>query len=132
MSYLVDSDTCSAYLKNDRRVVGRFVQYFGRLHVSVITAGELFTWGDRKRTSADRRETIEAFLKEVRVLNMTKPVSRVFGRLQAQLLDAGRPTPSLDLLIAATALHHGLIMVTHNVRDYEHVPGLTVVDWLAP
>jgi tRNA(fMet)-specific endonuclease VapC len=36
------------------------------------------------------------------------------------------------MLIAATALLHGLTLVTHNTRDFANVPGLTVVDWLVP
>ena len=38
----------------------------------------------------------------------------------------------MDLLNGATALVHGLTMVTHNVQDYAHVPGLTIDDWLLP
>ncbi len=30
----------------------------------------------------------------------------------------------MDLLIAATALHHGLTFMTNNLRDFQHVPGL--------
>jgi tRNA(fMet)-specific endonuclease VapC len=36
----------------------------------------------------------------------------------------------MDLLIAATALVHNLTLVTHNIRDFANVPGLTVQDWL--
>ena len=43
MSFLLDTDICSAYLKNDQRVVGRVMLPFGGLHVSVITVGELLT-----------------------------------------------------------------------------------------
>jgi tRNA(fMet)-specific endonuclease VapC len=52
--------------------------------------------------------------------------------VQAGLLDSGRPTPVMDLLIAVTALVHGLMLVTHNTQDFAHIPGLTLVDWLTP
>jgi predicted nucleic acid-binding protein len=38
----------------------------------------------------------------------------------------------MDLLIASTALVHGLTLVTHNVADFANVPSLTVVAWLIP
>jgi predicted nucleic acid-binding protein len=38
----------------------------------------------------------------------------------------------MDLLIASTALIHGLTLVTHNLAHFVNVPGLTIVDWLAP
>jgi hypothetical protein len=46
--------------------------------------------------------------------------------------DAGTPAPEIDLVIAATAIVHGLIFITHNVRDFAAVPGRMVQDWLAP
>jgi predicted nucleic acid-binding protein len=38
----------------------------------------------------------------------------------------------MDLLNGATALVHGLTMVTHNIKDYSDIPGLTIDDWLVP
>jgi tRNA(fMet)-specific endonuclease VapC len=38
----------------------------------------------------------------------------------------------MDLLIGSTALIHGLTLVTHNVQDFVNIPGLHIVDWLAP
>ena len=40
--------------------------------------------------------------------------------------------PNSDLLIAATALVHGLTLVTHNTRHFQNVPNLEVEEWLAP
>ena len=72
------------------------------------------------------------FLDGVIILDLTEQVAETFGDVRASLLDVGRPVPALDLLIAATALHHGLTLVTHNVRDYASVPGLSIEDWLVP
>ena len=38
----------------------------------------------------------------------------------------------MDLLIAATAMVHNLTVVTHNQKHFVTVPGLSVLDWLAP
>jgi hypothetical protein len=40
MSFLLDTDTCSAHLKVPGFLTGRFLQYMGRLHVSTITMSE--------------------------------------------------------------------------------------------
>jgi len=68
----------------------------------------------------------------VAVLDLTQDVSRRFGEVQAALLDAGTRAPDLDLFNGATALVHGLTLVTHNTADYANVPGLQLVDWLSP
>ena len=132
MSFLLDTDTCSAYIKGNPLVFGRFVQYGGRLFISTITLGELFTWALRAKASPDRLQDIQDLLKLVAVLDVTPDVARRFGEIRAALLDSGGPTPDLDLLNAATAIVHNLTMVTHNVQDYVNIPGLTVVDWLTP
>lgn len=132
MSYLVDTDTCSAHLKHRGPVMNRFLQYMGRLHVSVITVGELMTWALRANAPAQRLRAVEKMLRDVTALDLTEDVGREFGRLRAELLDAGRPTPEMDLWIAAIATLHGLTVVTHNTRDFAHIPGLTLEDWLTP
>jgi tRNA(fMet)-specific endonuclease VapC len=38
----------------------------------------------------------------------------------------------MDLMIAATAITHDLILVTHNTKDFENIPDLQMVDWLVP
>ncbi len=132
MSFLVDTDICSAYLKGDRRVWGRFMQYSGGLHVSTVTVGELFTWALRANASPVRLQGLLDLLKDMTLLDVTLDVARRFGEVRAGLLDQGQGTPEMDLLIGSTALVHGLTMVTHNVADYANIPGLIVVDWLIP
>ncbi len=132
MSFLIDTDTCSAHLKTHGPVTNRFLQYTGRLWISSITLGELYTWALRAKASPKRLQSVLDLLNDVIVLDVTPGVARKFGEVRAGLLDQGLPTPNLDLLIAATAVTHGLTLVTHNTQDYANVPGLTVVDWLVP
>jgi tRNA(fMet)-specific endonuclease VapC len=130
VSFLIDTDVCSAYLKGDRNVWQRFMQYGGRLHLSSITVGELFTWALRGQAPPKRLTALLDLLRDVTVLDVTADVGRKFGELRASLLDKGQGTPDLDLFIAATALVHGLTLVTHNVQDYAKLPGLQVDDWI--
>lgn len=132
MSFLLDTDICSAYLKGDHRVGNRVIQYGGRLYVSAITAGELYTWVLRAKTSPRRLTDLLAFFRDVEILDVNESVARQFGEIRASLLDAGLSSPDMDLLNAATALAHGLTMVTHNTQDYAAVPGLILADWLNP
>lgn len=91
------------------------------LHVSVLSLGELRRGIERLPDSA-RRERLRVWLEhdlptwfEGRVLSVDVKVAEVWGRMLAR---AGRPLPSIDSLLAATALVHGLRVVTRNVRDY--------------
>jgi tRNA(fMet)-specific endonuclease VapC len=130
VSFLIDTDICSAYLKGDHRVWQRFMQHGDRLSVSAITAGELFTWALRAKVSPKRLEALTDLLDDMIILDVTTSVARKFGEMRTALLDIGQGTPEMDLLIAATAVVHNQTLVTHNVQDFESLPGLTVVDWL--
>jgi predicted nucleic acid-binding protein len=132
VSFLVDTDICSAYMKGNPHVWQRFMQYRGQLHVSAITTGELFTWALRAKAPPKRLQTLLALLSDVTVLDVTLDVGRKFGEVRATLLDAGLATPEMDLFLAATALAHDLTLVTHNVQDFAHIPGLRMQDWLHP
>jgi tRNA(fMet)-specific endonuclease VapC len=54
-----------------------------------------------------------------------------YGRIRADLANAGMPIGGNDLLIAAIALTHNLSIVTHNVKEFGRVTSLQIEDWEA-
>jgi tRNA(fMet)-specific endonuclease VapC len=106
--------------------------HYGGLNVSAITVGELLTWALRANAPPDRLNGIQDLLKGATVLEVSLPIAERFGGIRAGLFDHGIVVGEMDLLNGATALVHGLTMVTHNVQDYAQVPGLTIDDWLVP
>jgi tRNA(fMet)-specific endonuclease VapC len=132
LSFLLDTDTWSAYVKGSKLVFQRFLQYAGQLNISTVTLGELFTWALRAHASPRRLHDIDDLLKLVSILDFTAAEARKFGEVRAALMDAGLPTPDLDLQNAATALVHNMTLVTHNTKDYANIPGLRLDDWLVP
>jgi tRNA(fMet)-specific endonuclease VapC len=132
MSFLLDTDICSAYLKNDPVVVGRVMLHYGGLNVSVITVGELLTWALRAHAPPNRLKVVQDMLKGAAVLEVTLSIAEKFGEIRAGLFDRGITVGEVDLLNGATALVHNLTMVTHNTNDYSDIPGLTIDDWLLP
>ena len=132
MSFLLDTDICSASMKGITRVYNRFLQYSGRLHISTVTLGELYVWALRAQASPKRMQSLFKLLKDVQVLPVDETVARKFGEVRAWQLDHGLGSPELDLLNGAVALVHNLTMVTHNLQDYDNIPGLSRDDWLVP
>lgn len=133
MSFLLDTNICSAFLKNPRGLTHRFVQHSGRLHISSIILGELFTWAYRRPDPAPALQAIaDDLLPHLTELVFDRPCADQFGRVHASLLRQGHPVNASDMQIAATALAHNLTLVTHNTRDFQHIPGLRLDDWLLP
>jgi tRNA(fMet)-specific endonuclease VapC len=65
-------------------------------------------------------------LPAVTVLPFDGAVAQVYGRLAADLADQGQPLADADLQIAATALRHGLELVTGNTRHFGRIPDLRI------
>ncbi len=133
MSYLIDTNVLSELLRRDPDVnVVRWLadRPASALYLSVLTLGalrkgiEVLDEGERKRRLIDWMEVALPAYFSGRVLSVNVAVSDRWGRLMAQ---AKRPLPAIDSMLAATALVHGLILVTRNVKDFDH-PGLTVLN----
>ncbi|HUA52616.1 MAG TPA: type II toxin-antitoxin system VapC family toxin [Candidatus Sulfotelmatobacter sp.] len=60
-----------------------------------------------------------------RIISFDEPVARTWGAMTARL-PKGVVVSTMDSLIAATAVHHGLTLVTRNVRDVRHFADLSV------
>ena len=91
------------------------------LYLSVVTLGEIERGIEkRRRDNPDFAEALTGWLENLtrfyvdRLLPVTPTIARRWGRLSAQL-----GHDSADLLIAATALTHGLAVVTRNTRHFE-------------
>lgn len=133
MSYLLDTNVVSELRRRepDPQVV-RWLDLRppSTLFLSVLTVGELRR-GVEALPAGARRQALDDWLAVdlpgyfgSRILPIDTRVAERWGRLVAQ---AGRPLPAIDSLLAATALTHGLTLVTRNVRDFQH-PGLAVID----
>jgi tRNA(fMet)-specific endonuclease VapC len=133
MSFLLDTNICSAHLKRSAGLTHYFIQHAGRLSVPTVVVGELYTWADRHSSSQSLIARIENdLLNDVAVLDFDKAISIEFGRLNGKLLSQGVVVSPPDLIIAATVLVHDLTLVTNNTQDFQHIPGLHLEDWLRP
>ena len=133
MSYLLDTNICSAHLKRSAGLTHYFVQHSGRLSVPTIVVGELYTWAYHHPSPRPLIDRIENdLLSDIVVLDFDKACSIEYGRLNGQLLRRGVVVTPPDLMIAATALVHDLTVVTHNTRDFQSIPHLRLEDWLQP
>jgi predicted nucleic acid-binding protein len=85
MSFLLDTDTSSAYLKNDARVVAKVMLHSGGLQVSVVTVGELLTWALRTAAPPARLYGVRDFISACTVLDVRLLEAERFGELRASL-----------------------------------------------
>jgi predicted nucleic acid-binding protein len=127
MSWLLDTAVVSEPVrpKPDRAVLRWFEAHREvDMYLSVLTLGELQK-GLTRMPQSKRRDHLTAWIEEDlgsrfegRVLTVSAEISRIWGLITGNAENNGRPLPAIDALIAATAIHHKLTVVTRNTRDF--------------
>jgi tRNA(fMet)-specific endonuclease VapC len=97
------------------------------LAISLITYGELFEGAYYARNQTQAQTALSDLLTGMTILPLTSATMERFAILRGSLTRPVRQqVGDMDLLIAATALEHNLILVTNNRRDFTLIPGLTL------
>ncbi len=132
MSFLLDTNVVSETRKRspDPRVLAWFEATDQQaLHVSVLTIGELAKGiALQRRKDPQAAAGLDHWLRGIeelfsdRVIPIDGPIATAWGELNAE-----RPLPVIDSLLAATAKVRGFTLVTRNVRDVEST-GVPVVN----
>lgn len=123
MTYLVDANVLSEPTRPapDPNVVDWLTAHEGDLVVDSIVLGEM-QLGILSLARGRRRRQLEEWFQSVaRAIDCVAwdaAVGLRWARLVADLKRKGQPLPLLDSMIAATALTHGLTVVTRNVVDF--------------
>lgn len=131
--YLIDTNIWSALIRrSSMALVQRFSSLqFDQVFLSQIVLGELqlgYYKGDR---TPKRRQVIDHISANSQALTLTSNVSATYAQLRAELEQAGTPIGPNDTWIAAEALHHKLVLVTDNTREFERVPRLKIENWMS-
>lgn len=132
MTFLIDTNVLSELRRQSPQVRGWMAATPGiRLYCSVISLGEIEKGIERRRKpDPDFAARLDLWLATLcqefgdRALPVTADIALVWGRIAA-----GRSRDTADALIAATAIVHGLTLVTRNSRDFEDLPLTLVNPW---
>jgi len=121
---MLDTNFYAAFKRNDADAVSllRKVEYIG---VNTVILGELlagFRFGNREQQN---REELDQFLDSARVelISMDEETAEFYAQVFAELRLKGRPIPSNDLWLAASALQHGLALATYD-DHFSQITGL--------
>ncbi|MDZ7789940.1 MAG: type II toxin-antitoxin system VapC family toxin [Xanthomonadales bacterium] len=107
------------------------------LFLSVLTLGELAK-GIALLKPGRRKRELEAWLSGLhahysdRILTIDSETSLIWGEITAAAQPIGRTIPAIDGLIAATALRHGLALMTRNVEDFTPTGVRIINPWAPP
>jgi predicted nucleic acid-binding protein len=134
VAYLFDTDAISELLRP--RPLPAYVEWLGGIDradqfTSAVVIGELFEGAFLSGKARHLANVERQVIPRLAVLPYGVNTARLFGELAAGLRAEGRTLADADLQMAATALEHGLALVTGNLRHFERIPGLAIERALA-
>ena len=134
MNYLLDTNVISETFasKPNAQVQQWFYNIPNHLlYLSVLTIGEIRK-GIEKVNDTKKKQKLVFWLENDlthlfhnRIIPIALETADRWGRLLHQ---AKRPLPAIDSLLAATALHHDMTLVTRNIKDFIDCPGLELIN----
>lgn len=130
MTYLLDTNTLIYFFKGLGGVAERLLAVPpSRVAVSAVSFYELEVGLARSTAPRKRRTQLDELMAVVRLLPFDAQAAAESARLRVRLESRGTPIGPMDTLIAGTALAHGAVMVTRNIREFGRIDGLRVEDW---
>lgn len=129
--YLLDTGICIDFMRGNLPYAYDLMRKSDpRLFkIPSVVEGELRAWAETSDAPQKTRWLVEEFLLPFETLPFDHSCALAYAKLRAQLEKAGTTLDSNDLLIAATAVANGAVLVTNNAERLKLVPGLSLESW---
>jgi predicted nucleic acid-binding protein len=123
--HLLDTDVVVDHLLG-KPAVTRVLQALepDGLAMSEVTFGEVYEGIYHGSNPSTAEAAFLGFLARVDILDLSLDIWKRFARIRGDLRSSGQLIAEFDILIAATAIHHDLTLVTRNLRHYRRIPHL--------
>ena len=129
--YLLDTDMFSFVVDGRHQEVRRMVaKKRSEVSISALTLAEAM-FGARKKHSQRLESLIEMFREMFPVVPWAEDAAMAYADIRTRLEELGTPIGDMDMLIAASAIAGGFVLVTNNVRHFQRINGLVVENWVA-
>ena len=128
--FLLDTDTIIYSLKGNDSVVQNLAAHQrDPLKISVISLMELYYGAYKSEKTKANLAKVRRIEKAFDIISVDFSVAETFGMIRSDLEFPGTPLDDFDLVIAASALAHNLILVTNNEKHFRRVEGLERESW---
>jgi tRNA(fMet)-specific endonuclease VapC len=127
MAYLLDSDWLINALAGKRHVISPLERLSSQhIGISVITLAEVYQQAFESTNPEAYLASFRRFIAPFRIIPVTESIAERFAEIRALLTRRGELISDFDMLIAATALHYNLTVLTFNLRHFSRIPDLSL------
>jgi predicted nucleic acid-binding protein len=128
--YLLDTDIVIYSLKGHSAVKKNLERNLhAALKISIVTLMELYCGAYKSQKVASNIGKIKLLEDAVEIIALGRESAEIYAMLKADLEKAGLPLDDFDLILAACALSHDLVLVTNNVKHFQRIQGLKYENW---
>ena len=126
---VVDTDVISFLFKESDNALfyKKTLRPIKKAMISFMTLAELNRWVLAYNWGAKKKRELNIFLEDFLLYFCDRDLCRRWAQVMETGKKKGRPISVADAWIAATALEIGCPVLTHNAKDYNMIPGLTVL-----
>lgn len=132
MKFLLDTDICIYILNNAAPKLQWYFRKYGpaRICLSTLSEAELYYGALHSSRPDTNRERVRKFVAPFLKLSFDSVAAQEFAVIKKQLVQKGCPIGSIDMLIAAIAKAHKLVLITNNLKHFKRIDGLKTANWL--
>jgi tRNA(fMet)-specific endonuclease VapC len=128
--YVLDTNTLIYYFKGQGRVAQNLVNVSAQeISIPTIVLFELQVGIAKSTSPAKRTQQLQELMSRVNLVLFDREAALAAAKIRAELEQQGTPIGQMDVLIAGTAIALQATLVTHNIKEFSRVSGLTIVDW---
>jgi predicted nucleic acid-binding protein len=125
MPYLLDADWMIQALAGREPAAATLRRLASEaVTVSVVTLAEIYEIAFNSPHPEGHLDTFRRFVAPFSLLPVSPPIAERFAEIRAHLRRRGELLADFDILVAATALHHDLTLLTFNARHFRRIPDL--------
>lgn len=128
--FLLDTNICAFILRGKYNIASHLLDVgIDNCHISIITYIELYYGAINSKNVGRNIRQVEEFARQIDVMPIDDIVHE-YAVEKVKLRRAGTPIDDFDLLIGATALAHGMTIVTENIRHMEKIDNIEIENWV--
>ena len=128
---LVDTDILSLLMRQHSGVVfsaTEYLQSYSQLSFSIVTRYEILR-GLKLKNAQKQLSAFNVFCQASEIITISEQTINIASSIYANLRQGGEIIGDADILIAATALEHNLILATNNERHFARISNLIIDNW---
>ncbi len=128
--YLLDTDILIYSLKAHKMVQQNLRHHLhDPINVSAVTLMELYYGAYKSQKIANNLAKVKIIENSLEIIPVNREMVEIFGVLKSGLEKVGKSLDDFDLILAATAMSHNLIIVTNNEKHFGRIDGLKMENW---